>query len=605
VKIFRRLFALTRPYRGGFLLGALSVLLGGLLYMLMILMIHPLLHDVVGFKKDKVSALEGWIARLHLQGIIITTPATVSGWVVILLLLLVLVKGVAEFFGEYYISKVGLRVVKDLRDQLFERTLAQGLRFYARHPSGNLISRVVSDCDKLQYAVSEKLAELAQHSSRALFLLVSLFFQNYRFAGTVLVLGPLIGWPLSRLSRRLRRTARRTQERTAEMSEVLKETITGARVVKAFGMEAVEGQRFRAITQNVFAGNLKVAVFIALTSPLMDFIGAGLAAGILFFAVRWTEAYRNDPSLLITFLASLFALYQPVKKLAQANNVIQVALASADRCFEVLDEPLEITEAPGAAPLPKLRDFIEFKSVSFGYAPGQLVLSDLNLQVRRGETVAIVGSSGAGKTTLVNLLPRFFDPDSGAVRFDGADIRGATVASLRAQIGVVSQEVILFNDTVAANISYGHPGAPPALIEAAARAAYAHEFVTAMPRGYDSVVGEAGAQLSGGQRQRLAIARAILKDPPILILDEATSALDAESEALVQKALANLMAGRTAFVIAHRLSTVRHADRIIVLDAGRIADEGSHAELLARPGVYRRLHELQYFQADEALAEPA
>ncbi len=598
MKIFRRLFALTLPYRGSFLFGIFSVLAGGALYTLMILMLHPVLNDVVGIKKEQVSALETWVARLHLSGIIITTPATASGWVVLLLLLVVLVKGVVEFFGEYFVSKVGLRVVKDLRDQLFERTLAQGLRFYARHPSGNLISRVVSDCDKLQYAVSEKLAELAQHSSRALFLLISLFFQNYRFAGTVIVLGPLIGWPLSRLSRRLRRTARRTQEYTAEMSEVLKETITGARVVKAFGMEAAEGTRFRAITRNVFAGNLKVAVYIALTSPIMDFIGAGLAAGLLFFAVRWTEAYRNDPSLLITFLASLFAMYQPVKKLAQANNVIQVALASAERCFEVMDEPLEITEAPGAQPLARLRDAIEFKGVSFGYAPGQAVLQGINLTVRRGETVAIVGASGAGKTTLVNLLPRFFDPDAGIISFDGSDIRGARVASLRAQIGVVSQEVILFNDTVAANISYGHPGAPKELIEAAARAAYAHEFVNAMPRGYDSVIGEAGMQLSGGQRQRLAIARAILKDPPILILDEATSALDAESEALVQKALANLMAGRTAFVIAHRLSTVRHADRIIVLDAGRIADEGSHADLISRPGVYRRLHELQYFQAD-------
>ncbi len=594
MKTYRRLFAMTRPYRGGFLLSFLCLAGYGLFNALMYLMLHPLLNDVLKFQKQEPTLLK-YFRQLHIDRLVVADPRHVSWWVLGLLFIIVLLKGASQYLSALLINRVGLRVVKDLRDTLFERTLQQGFRFYARHPSGNLISRVISDCDKLQSAVAEKLAEIMLSLFAVAGLLASLFGQNVNFAAAVLLVGPVIAIPLSRLSRRLRRVARRGQEQTAEMADLLKETITGARVVKAFNMEGTEAHRFRQITLKVFLQNHKVASAVALNSPLMDLVGSALIGAIFLFAVRWTAAYQQDPAKLLTFLVTLFVIFTPLKKLAQANTIMQVALASAERCFEILDEPLEIAEVPGAPAQERMRDRIEFHGVRFGYRPGKPVLDGITLSVRRGETVAIVGGSGAGKTTLVNLLPRFFDPDAGAVLFDGTDIRGVSLASLRAQVGVVSQEVILFNDSIAENIRYGSPGATAAMIEAAAKAAYAHDFVRRLPKGYDTVIGEAGSQLSGGQRQRIAIARAVLKDPPILILDEATSALDAESEAWVQRALQNLMAGRTALIIAHRLSTVRHADRVIVMDGGKIVETGTHGELLARDGVYRRLTELQYF----------
>jgi subfamily B ATP-binding cassette protein MsbA len=457
--------------------------------------------------------------------------------------------------------------------------------------------------EKIQAAVSELAGDLLKEGLTILGLAAVLFYMDWRLALIALFGMPLAFYPLIRLGRRLRASSETSLRRWRDISEILQETISGFRVVKAFGMEAFELGRFRRAAKRLFHVNMRITRTSAILPPLMEAVGGLALVGALFYGSHSIRAEHLTPGAFVAFLTALFAMYTPVKRLSRLNATLQAALAAGARVFEVLDTHEEVGESPGARPLPRLHEGIEYRGVGFRYADGHgAILRNIDFEARAGEVLAIVGTSGAGKTTLVNLLPRFYDVSEGSIRVDGADIREVTLRSLRDQIGLVTQETVLFNDSVRANIAYGLDDVDEAKVESAARAAFAHDFILDLPRRYDTAIGERGSRLSGGQRQRIAIARALLKDPPILILDEATSALDAESERLVQAALANLMKGRTTLVIAHRLSTVRAADRIIVLDGGQIREVGRHDELLRKPGgLYSRLHELQFRPEAQAL----
>jgi len=502
-----------------------------------------------------------------------------------------LLKGLGSYFSAYLMADVGQRVVRDVRNALYRHILNQSSAFFARRTTGQLMSRITNDVTQVQQAVSETVGDLLRESLALLGYVGLLFYLEPRLAVVFLTGAPLVVYPLVRIGQRARRTTRRSQEELERLSHVSAETFTGHRIVKAFGTEQQEVSRFAQAAERLYRANMKVTAVLSSLPPVMELLGAfGIVAAL------WYGSREMTTGEFTSFMAALLMMYAPAKKLSRANATIQQTIAASERIFEILDTHNEVLDRPGATPLRGLSREIEFKDVAFGYEDdhGRRILRGVSLKVRAGEMVAIVGRSGAGKTTLVNLLPRFYDVTSGEILIDGVDIRDVTLASLRSKIGIVTQETVLFDDTVAKNIAYGTAHASPEAVQTAARAAHAHEFIRAMPNGYETMIGERGQRLSGGQRQRLAIARALLKDSPILILDEATSSLDSESEQLVQGALANLMANRTAIVIAHRLSTIRRASLIVVLERGRVVEMGRHEELLARPGgAYAKLYEMQ------------
>jgi len=517
--------------------------------------------------------------------------------ILIVLLIVFFVRAFASFFSEYAFQKVGLSTVRDLRNQLYERLIIQSHRFFSERSTGEMVSRIVSDADAIQAAVSTRMGDLFQESITLFGLVVYVFFTNPELALISLVVAPALIYPVVHFGLRLRGTTHRSQERMADMATILEETIRGVRIVKAFTMEKFEIDRFREATRRHLASNLKAQKIQALTSPVMELISGLCIVALFLYAHRRIVSGSLTLGQFISFLAALAAMYQPIKKLNKVNLSVNTALSAAERVFRMLDVPNEVEENPEAGELASVGSGIRYENVTFAYG-AEPVLRQISLAIAPGEIVALVGSSGAGKSTLVNLLPRFYDVNAGRITIDGHDVRDVTLKSLRGLMGFVTQEVILFNDTVRNNIAYGRADADERLVIAAAKAANAHDFITALPNGYDTMIGEAGVLLSGGQRQRLAIARALFKDPPILILDEATSALDTESERLVQQALHNLMRGRTTLVIAHRLSTVRSAHKIVVLDKGEIVEVGRHEDLLSHRGVYRKLYDLQ-FLADE------
>ena len=579
MNLYRRMLTYVRPYAPRLLLA-------------MLLMVG-------------VSALNGstaFLVKPILDDIFIRKDAARLAWFPLLVLVIYVARGFLEFAQSYLMSGTGQRVIRDIRDHLYRHMQSLSLSFYMRHPTGVLMSRVLNDVGLMQNAITDAVTGLIKDIFTAVFLVFVVFYRDWKLALVALVAFPLAFWPIARFGRKLRRTSTLAQEITGGLTSHLQETISGAKLVKSFGAEGFEVDRFAARNQELFRLSMKVVKVQAMVSPLSEmFAGIG-AAAVIYYGGYSVVKGSSTPGSFFSFLTALFMLYAPVKGLSRINNVIQQGIAAGSRVFDVIDTLPEVQEKENAVELPPVRKEIAFDRVDFRYAAeGETVLRELDFRVPAGTLVAIVGSSGAGKTTLVDLLPRFYDPQGGAIRFDGVDIRDATLASLRAQIAIVGQHTVLFNDTVRNNIAYGMPDAPAEKVAEAARRANAHGFIERMPAGYDTVVGEQGLRLSGGERQRLAIARAILKDAPVLILDEATSALDSESERIVQEALDTLMRGRTTFVIAHRLSTVRNADVILVIEGGRIVERGRHEDLLSRESRYRTFYLKQF---EERKADP-
>lgn len=511
------------------------------------------------------------------------------------ILMVFFIKGIADYLGNYLISYAGLGAVTDLRQKTFDKVIREEHAFFRSFSTGRLMSSILSDIEKIQLAVSQMLADWFRQIFAAAGMIYVLVQNDWKLALVSVTVLPFVLLPTARLGTRIRRSTRRAQDEAAQMSEILQEGFSGHAVVKAFTAEAAESAKFRRAAQRFRQASLRYIAMQGLPSPIIEFFGAATIVGLLTYAREQIKAGRMTTGDFMSFVTALLLLYEPVKRLAGIHNIFQQAAGASQRVFEYLDRRPMVCERPGARELGAFRRSIEYDNVSFQYpdAPNGAVLSGISLTVNKGEVVALVGPSGAGKTTLAALLLRFYDPSEGAIRIDGADIREFTLKSLRRQIAMVGQETFLFNDTAEANIRYGRPEATKEEVIAAARAALADDFIRELPHGYDTVVGERGAKLSGGQRQRLAIARALLKNAPILILDEATSQLDTESEMLVQRALANLMANRTVIVIAHRLSTIRRADRIAVISQGCISETGTHDELVSQGGIYQRLHELQ------------
>ena len=596
-----RLLVYARPYVLYSLGSVVLMAIVGAMSALRIALIKPIFDKVLLPQNQSAEFLLLKIPGTHrtLDLHFLVPNALHNAWPVVAYLLVVsaLVKAVCDYAGTYLVNYAGFGMITDLRNDLYEAIIRRSVAFFQKHSTGTLLSTVINDIERVQYALSTVLADFLQQFFTLIFIICVAMAYGGWLSLVLLLFIPVVVLSARRIGRGVRSTTRTGQDKLAEIQNILHETITGNRIVKAFGMELWELARFRRAARRLFHANLRSVSVQAISSPLMDAIGAVAIALLLFLGRQ--EILHGTMTLgdFLLFIVAVFSLYDPIRKFAAFYNSFQQALGASDEIFRFMDSQDDVVEKKRAVVVKGFKESIVFESVNFSYeADGEVkpVLRGINLEVKRGEVVAFVGPSGAGKSTLVNLIPRFFDASSGRILIDGHDVRDVTITSLRKQIGKVTQEIILFNDTVRNNIAYGQPDVPLARVEDAAKMALAHEFILRMPEGYDTVIGEKGVRLSGGERQRLAIARAILKNAPILILDEATSALDTESEAFVQAALANLMEGRTVFVIAHRLSTVRGATRIVVLEDGCIAETGTHEQLLQKSGTYRRLYDLQF-----------
>ena len=605
-----RIFAYVRRYTLQFGVSVVLLAAVGLLDAFRVLLVGPVFDRVLNPASQSNNIVLFTIPRTHHQVFLqqLVPQHFHNAWTIVAFALVIstLLKGLCDFAGTYLVNYAGFGMITDLRDDLYNAVLRRSVAFFHRHSTGSLLSTLINDIEKVQVAMSAVLAEFLQQFFTLVFTVLVVILYGGKLAWLLLLFVPFIVVSVHRIGKRVRHTTRRGQDKLAEIHNILHETITGNRIVKAFGMELWEAVRFRGAARRLFRANLRSVRASALSSPLMDTLGAIAVALLLLVGRDQIKAGAFTAGTFLMFIIAVFKLYDPVRKFALFYNNFQQALGASSAIFKFIDDEDEVREQPKAKQLPPFHEAIQFEHVNFSYENGdgtRPVLQDINLEVRQGEVVAIVGSSGAGKSTMVHLVPRFFDVTGGRLVIDGQDVRNVTLASLRQQIGIVTQDTILFNDTVRNNIAYGQPHVPLSAVQKAAEAALADGFIRELPYGYDTIIGERGMSLSGGERQRIAIARALLKNAPILILDEATSALDTESESLVSSALGNLMQGRTVIVIAHRLSTVRRADRIVVLENGAINDIGSHDDLMARLGTYRRLYDLQFVDLDPPKVE--
>ena len=601
-----RLLRYVLPYWWQFLVSVALMAMVGLLDAGRLLLIGPIFDRVLNpgsqEKTIPLFKLPGSERFLNLQQLVPShfhNPWTVVAFALVAATVL---KGIFDYAGTYLVNYAGFGMITDLRDDLYNAILRSSAAFFTKHSTGTLLSTMVNDIEKVQYAMSSVLAEFLQQFFTFLFTAAVVVSLGGKLAWVLLLFVPAILYSSRKIGRQVRGKTRGGQDKLADIQNILHETITGNRIVKAFGMENWEVDRFRAAARRLFRANLRLVAAFAISSPLMDILGSIAIALLLLLGRDQIIKGIFTPGIFLGFIVAVFKLYDPVRKCAQFNNNFQQAVGASSEIFRFMDMEDEVQEKPGAKWMGNFAREIRFADVSFSYSSenaedSPLVLHGIDLDVKAGEVLAVVGSSGAGKSTLVHLIPRFFDVSGGRILIDDNDVRDVTLESLRSQIGIVTQETVLFNDTVRNNIAYGQPHVSQKRVEEAARAAHALEFIRGLPEGYNTMIGERGVRLSGGERQRIAIARAILKNAPILILDEATSSLDSESESLVQSALQNLMSGRTVFVIAHRLSTVRRANRIVVLENGTIADIGAHEELMQKLGTYRRLYELQFAEA--------
>lgn len=602
-----RLIRYVGPYWWQLLSSVLLMALVGLLDAFRVLLVGPVLDRVLnpssGSNNIRLFTIPKTDHNIYLQQFV---PSHFhNAWTIVAYALVAstVLKGIFDYAGTYLVNYAGFGMITDLRNNLYDSILRRSAAFFQRHTTGTLISTIVNDIERVQYAMSTVMAEFLQQVFTLIFTAIVVVLLGGKLAWVLLLFLPFIIYSAGKIGRRVRHTTRRGQDKLADIQNILHETITGNRIVKAFNMEAWEIARFQKAARRLFWANLRAVATAAVSSPLMDIFGAIAIALLLLLGREQIAHQRMTAGVFFAFIVAVFKLYDPVRKFALFNNNFQQALGASSEIFKFMDTEDDVRERPGARALTPFSRAIKFEKVSFSYEANEEgareILREIDLDVRAGEVLAVVGSSGAGKSTLVHLIPRFFDVSSGRLLIDGQDVREVTLASLRSQISVVSQDTVLFNDTVRNNIAYGQPGVPQKNVEAAARAALAHDFITELPEGYETVIGERGLRLSGGERQRIAIARALLKNAPILILDEATSALDSESECFVQSALANLMAGRTVVVIAHRLSTVRRADRIVVLENGSVTDVGTHEGLMKKFGTYRRLYDLQFVDLEQ------
>lgn len=568
--IYKRLIQLAKPYTSKFLVASVCMLVVGATTSSLAFLVKPALDDI--FLKKDVMTLK---------------------WLPLAIVVIYLVKGVCTYSQSLIMSYIGLRIINQLRNKLYEQMQKQSLTFFSQHPTGILMSRITNDVTYIQHAASDAVTSLLRDSFTLICLVFVVFYRDWKLAIIAMVVFPLTIYPITKFGKKMRSVAKSTQITMGSLTSILQETISGARIVKAFCMEKYENERFAAENERLFRLNMKSVSVSAISSPLMEFIGGlGIGAIIFYGGYRVVEG-TSTPGTFFSFLTALLLLYEPIKRLTNSNNTIQNGIAAAERVFSIIDLDPDIKDKPNALDIPPVSQSIDIENVTFCYEK-KPVLKNINLSIKAGEVIAFVGMSGGGKTTLVNLIPRFYDVSEGRILIDGTDIRDVTLQSLRRQIAIVTQQTILFNDSVRNNIAYGDIEKSENDIIEAAKAANAHGFIMKMPKGYDTNIGELGTKISGGEKQRLSIARALLKNAPILILDEATSSLDTEAEMEVQEALDHLMQGRTTLVIAHRLSTIRNANRIIVLVNGEIVEEGDHDTLMNKKGEYFRLYNLQF-----------